>query len=162
MAVVGTRESTPWFFGWLFMTVMAGVFDYLLPANVRGLDMSTIAVFFVLNFSAISIMIYGAFSVITKGQQRSGQLSERYRLGRLTMNRISRELNCSVADVSRVLAMFANSAMMHHCTVTFWQCTTLKSSSQLQEVDTWSMIASWQRERPMQSSAFECSGRFRF
>jgi adenylate cyclase len=40
------------------MTVMAGVFDYLLPSTGQRYDMQTIAVFFVLNFAAISVMIY--------------------------------------------------------------------------------------------------------
>jgi class 3 adenylate cyclase len=70
VTVLGTRESTPWFFCWLFMTVMAGVFDYLLPANVRGLDMATIAVFFVLNFSAISVMIYALLWYFANEKQK--------------------------------------------------------------------------------------------
>jgi adenylate cyclase len=58
VTVLGTRQSMPWFFAWLFMTVMAGTFDYMLAGTVRSFDLSTVAVFFVLNFSAISVMIY--------------------------------------------------------------------------------------------------------
>ena len=58
VTVLGTRKSMPWFFAWLFMTVMAGTFDYLLAGTVKNFDLSTVAVFFVLNFSAISVMIY--------------------------------------------------------------------------------------------------------
>ena len=58
VTVLGTRKSMPWFFAWLFMTVMAGTFDYLLAGTVKDFDLSTVAVFFVLNFSAISVMIY--------------------------------------------------------------------------------------------------------
>ena len=58
VTVLGTRNSMPWFFAWLFMTVMAGTFDYLLAGTVKNFDLSTVAVFFVLNFSAISVMIY--------------------------------------------------------------------------------------------------------
>ena len=58
----------------------------------RGLTLLEVMVA-VAVLALVSIMIYGAFSVITKGQQRSGQLSERYRLGRLAMNRMSRELS---------------------------------------------------------------------
>ncbi len=58
VTVLGTRKSMPWFFAWLFMTVMAGTFDYLLAGTVKSFDLSTVAVFFVLNFSAISVMIY--------------------------------------------------------------------------------------------------------
>lgn len=58
VTVLGTRNSTPWFFAWLFMTVMAGVFDYLLAGNTQRVDLQTVSVFFVLNFAAISVMIY--------------------------------------------------------------------------------------------------------
>jgi class 3 adenylate cyclase len=58
ITVLGTRQSTPWFFGWLFMTVMAGVFDFLLAGNSQRVDLQTVAVFFVLNFAAVSVMIY--------------------------------------------------------------------------------------------------------
>jgi general secretion pathway protein J len=40
----------------------------------------------------ISMLIYGAFSAMATGKARAAQLSERYRLGRLAMTRMSREL----------------------------------------------------------------------
>jgi len=43
--------------------------------------------------SLIAMLIYGAFSVITKGKQVTTQLAERYRVGRVAMNRIARELS---------------------------------------------------------------------
>ena len=43
--------------------------------------------------SLISMLIYGAFSVITRGKQVTTQLSERYRLGRVAMSRMARELS---------------------------------------------------------------------
>jgi general secretion pathway protein J len=43
--------------------------------------------------SLVSMLIYGAFSVINKGRVVSGQLSERYRLGRMAMTRMTRELS---------------------------------------------------------------------
>jgi class 3 adenylate cyclase len=58
ITVLGTRRSTPWFFAWLFMTVLAGVFDFLLAGNGQRIDLQTVSVFFVLNFAAISVMIY--------------------------------------------------------------------------------------------------------
>src|SRR3954467_12257231 len=58
ITVLGTRQSTPWFFAWLFMTVMAGVFDFLLAGEAQRVDLRTVSVFFVLNFAAISVMIY--------------------------------------------------------------------------------------------------------
>ena len=58
VTVLGNRESLPWFFGWLFMTAMAGTFDFLLSAPGQRVDLHTVSVFFVLNFTAISVMIY--------------------------------------------------------------------------------------------------------
>jgi adenylate cyclase len=70
VTVLGTRQSVPWFFGWLFMTVMAGVFDYLLAGTVRNFDLSTVAVFFVLNFAAISVMIYSLLWYFANEKQK--------------------------------------------------------------------------------------------
>jgi len=58
VTVLGTRQSMPWFFAWLFMTVMAGFFDFMITGVVTRIDLQTVAVFFVLNFAAISVMIY--------------------------------------------------------------------------------------------------------
>ncbi|MDH5265970.1 MAG: adenylate/guanylate cyclase domain-containing protein, partial [Betaproteobacteria bacterium] len=70
VTVLGTRQSMPWFFGWLFMTVMAGVFDFLLSDSVVRLDMQTVAVFFVLNFAAISLMIYALLWYFASEKQK--------------------------------------------------------------------------------------------
>jgi class 3 adenylate cyclase len=69
VTVLGNRQSMPWFFAWLFMTVMAGVFDYLLPGAQR-FDMQTVAVFFVLNFAAISVMIYALLWYFASEKQK--------------------------------------------------------------------------------------------
>jgi len=58
VTVLGTRNSLPWFFTWLFMTVMAGVFDYLLSSPGQHFNPQTVSIYFVLNFVTISIMIY--------------------------------------------------------------------------------------------------------
>jgi len=58
VTVLGTRQSMPWFFAWLFMTVMAGFFDFMITGVVARIDLQTVAVFFVLNFAAISVVIY--------------------------------------------------------------------------------------------------------
>ena len=58
VTVLGTRNSLPWFFAWLFMTVMAGVFDYLLGTPGERFNPQTVSIYFVLNFVVISIMIY--------------------------------------------------------------------------------------------------------
>jgi adenylate cyclase len=59
MVCFGPRESIPWFIAYLVMTVMSGVFDfYLSTGSEAGIPMRTIAVFFVLNFTIISTMVY--------------------------------------------------------------------------------------------------------
>ncbi len=40
----------------------------------------------------ISVLIYGAFSAISRGRQNAGMLAERYRLARVAMARMSHEL----------------------------------------------------------------------
>lgn len=70
VTVLGTRQSVPWFFAWLFMTVMAGVFDYLLSSSITRFDMQTVAVFFVLNFAAISVMIYSLLWYFASEKQK--------------------------------------------------------------------------------------------
>ena len=70
VTVLGTRQSMPWFFAWLFMTVMAGTFDYMLAGTVKSFDLSTVAVFFVLNFSAISVMIYSLLWYFANEKQK--------------------------------------------------------------------------------------------
>ena len=70
VTVLGTRQSVPWFFAWLFMTVMAGVFDYLLSGTAQRVDLQTVAVFFVLNFAAISVMIYSLLWYFASEKQK--------------------------------------------------------------------------------------------
>jgi class 3 adenylate cyclase len=70
VTVLGTRQSIPWFFAWLFMTVMAGVFDFLLSDAPVRMNMQTVAVFFVLNFAAISLMIYALLWYFASEKQK--------------------------------------------------------------------------------------------
>jgi adenylate cyclase len=70
VTVLGTRQSLPWFFAWLFMTVLAGVFDFLLSGSPVKVDMQTVAIFFVLNFAAISLMIYALLWYFASEKQK--------------------------------------------------------------------------------------------
>jgi class 3 adenylate cyclase len=70
VTVLGTRQSMPWFFAWVFMTVMSGVFDYMLSGTVQHFDLQTVAVFFVLNFAAISVMIYSLLWYFASEKQK--------------------------------------------------------------------------------------------
>src|SRR5262249_17328646 len=70
VTVLGTRQSMPWFFAWLFMTVLAGVFDYLLSGTVERFDLQTVAVFFVLHLPAHSVMIYSLLGYFASEKQK--------------------------------------------------------------------------------------------
>ena len=70
VTVLGTRQSMPWFFAWLFMTVMAGFFDFMITGVVARIDLQTVAVFFVLNFAAISVMIYSLLWYFASEKQK--------------------------------------------------------------------------------------------
>ena len=70
VTVLGTRQSIPWFFAWLFMTIMAGFFDFMLAGPAMKIDMQTVAVFFVLNFAFISLMIYSLLWYFASEKQK--------------------------------------------------------------------------------------------
>ena len=59
MVCYGPRESIPWFFAYVVLTVISGVFDFFLASGESyGMPIKTVAVFFVLNFTIISTMVY--------------------------------------------------------------------------------------------------------
>src|SRR5579859_4801694 len=60
MVCYGPRESIPWFVAYVVFTVMSGVFDFFLARSGAeyGIPMKTVAVFFVLNFTIISTIVY--------------------------------------------------------------------------------------------------------
>jgi adenylate cyclase len=59
LIVSSWRESVPWFFAYIVLTVLSGVFDYFLSAGGQaGVPMKTIGVFFAINFAAMSSIIY--------------------------------------------------------------------------------------------------------
>ena len=59
MVCYGPRESIPWFIAYVVLTVLSGVFDFFLARGEDyGIPMKTVAVFFVMNFTIISTMVY--------------------------------------------------------------------------------------------------------
>jgi adenylate cyclase len=59
LIVSSWRESVPWFFAYIVLTVLSGVFDYFLSVGGQtGVPMKTIGVFFAINFAAMSSIIY--------------------------------------------------------------------------------------------------------
>ncbi|HKB84055.1 MAG TPA: adenylate/guanylate cyclase domain-containing protein [Burkholderiales bacterium] len=59
MICYGPRQSIPWFVAYVVLTVLSGVFDFFLAKGEEsGIPMKTVAVFFVMNFTIISTMVY--------------------------------------------------------------------------------------------------------
>ncbi len=59
MIFQGARQSLPWFAAYIILTVISGFFDYLLTSGTEsGVTMQSIAVFFTLNFAAMSTIMY--------------------------------------------------------------------------------------------------------
>ena len=53
------RESIPWFFAYMVLTMLSGFFDYMLGSGgTGGIPMNTIGLFFALNFAAMSSILY--------------------------------------------------------------------------------------------------------
>jgi adenylate cyclase len=55
----GAMQSLPWFVAYIVLTVVSGFFDYWLTFGIeQGVPMHSIAVFFTLNFVAMSSIMY--------------------------------------------------------------------------------------------------------
>ncbi|MEO8040529.1 MAG: adenylate/guanylate cyclase domain-containing protein, partial [Betaproteobacteria bacterium] len=85
MVVYGHRESIPWFFAYAMLTVMSGVFDYFLAEGATGgVPMRTIAVFFVLNITILSTVIYLLLRYFVAQKDRyQTQLAQQHELVRV-------------------------------------------------------------------------------
>lgn len=86
-------------------------------ANARGLTLLEVLIA-VAVLTLVSVLIYGAFSTINRGKTKAGELADRYRLARLAMTRMSRELSeayisahvaPSPALITRITAFFGSS-----------------------------------------------------
>jgi adenylate cyclase len=82
----GVRESIAWFFAWVVMTFMSGVFDfYLAPpthtAAAFSVPVRTAVVFFALNFVAVATIIYLLLRYsIQEKQKIQARLQEAHRM----------------------------------------------------------------------------------
>jgi adenylate cyclase len=71
MMFQGPRESLPWFFAYIVLTVVSGFFDfYLSEGDQQGVNMKTIAVFFALNFAAMSTIVYLLISYFVRQRDK--------------------------------------------------------------------------------------------
>jgi adenylate cyclase len=54
--ILGVQRSVAWFFAWIFMATMSGVFDFLLSGTLARFDMQAASVFFALNIVSLAVM----------------------------------------------------------------------------------------------------------
>ncbi|MDH3286820.1 MAG: adenylate/guanylate cyclase domain-containing protein [Betaproteobacteria bacterium] len=82
MMFQGPRESLPWFFAYLVMTAVSGFFDFFLTEGTEsGVTAQSIAVFFALNFAAMSTIIYLLISFFVRQRDRlQARLDDQYNL----------------------------------------------------------------------------------
>ncbi len=81
----GPRESVPWFVAYVALTVLSGIFDfYLARGEDYGIPMKTVAVFFVMNFTIISTMVYLLLRHFIQQRDRfESRLAEQHELVRI-------------------------------------------------------------------------------
>lgn len=78
----GWRESVPWFIAFLVLTFASGFFDFfLLEGKFSGIPLETIAVFFALNFAAISTVVYLLLRYfVSENARMKARLADEHRL----------------------------------------------------------------------------------
>ena len=118
----GEKESLPWIVAYLIFTGVSGALDYYLPADRHlKLPLQIVAVFFVLNFAAISTIIYYLVRhfIREKATSRLALESEQARSEKLLLNilpapiaerlkRDERTIADAYADVSVLFADLVN------------------------------------------------------
>jgi len=94
---IGPREALAWFFAYVFLTVLSGGFDYYLadalPALQVKVPIQTSVIFFVLNFAAVSTIVFLLlrYSAIEKHKAQA-RLEEAHRLLQTEQERSERLL----------------------------------------------------------------------
>jgi adenylate cyclase len=106
MIFQGARQSMPWFFAYIILTAISGFFDYWLTDGVEsGVTMQSIAVFFTLNFAAMSTIMYLLISYfVSQRDKLEAAVSKQNRLLRVEQEK-SEELllNILPAPIARRL-----------------------------------------------------------
>jgi adenylate cyclase len=94
MIFQGPRESLPWFFAYIVMTAISGFFDYYLGEGAQqGVTMQSIAVFFSLNFAAMSTIVYLLISYFIRERDKlQANIDTQHRLLQLEQEKSERLL----------------------------------------------------------------------
>ena len=80
--IYGARESVPWFIAYVVMAAVSGVYDYYLASELpKNVSMQSIAVFFALNFVAMSTIIYVLVTYFMRQREKlQAELHEKHLL----------------------------------------------------------------------------------
>ncbi|MEW6314556.1 MAG: adenylate/guanylate cyclase domain-containing protein [Pseudomonadota bacterium] len=71
----GWRQSLPWFAAYVVFTALSGYFDfYLMHDQVGGVPVQTVALFFGMNFAAISTIVYLLVRYFVREQEKIKEL----------------------------------------------------------------------------------------
>jgi class 3 adenylate cyclase len=93
IVVYGARESIPWFAAYVVLTALSGAFDYyLVDGDAAGMSMKTVAVFFVLNFTILSSIVYLLLRYVLQQKEAfQSQLSQQLELVQTFQLELSRQ-----------------------------------------------------------------------
>jgi class 3 adenylate cyclase len=94
MVCYGPRESIPWFAAYVVLTVISGAFDFFLASGEDyGIPLRTVAVFFVLNFTIISTIVWLLLRFFIQQRDRyEAELAQQHELVRIEREKSERLL----------------------------------------------------------------------
>ncbi len=94
MVCYGPRESIPWFGAYVVLTIVSGVFDFFLASGEDyGIPLRTVAVFFVLNFTIISTIVWLLLRYFIQQRDRyEAELAQQHELVRIEREKSERLL----------------------------------------------------------------------
>lgn len=89
MIFQGARQSLPWYAAYIVMTAVSGFFDYWLTSGAEsGVTMQSIAVFFTLNFAAMSTIMYLLISFFVRERDKlAAAVTEQNKLLRIEQDK---------------------------------------------------------------------------
>jgi class 3 adenylate cyclase len=142
---VGVRESVGWFFAWVFLIALSGLFDYLLADTIKTTTMAvplrTSVVFFALNFIAVSTIVYMLLrfsiqekeKIQTKFDEAHKQLEiEQERAERLLLNILPEAVATRLKNSDQTIADgFADVTVMFADIVNFTQVAANMAPNQV-------------------------------
>lgn len=109
--IYGARESIPWFVAYVVLATVSGVFDYYLASELpKNVSMQSIAVFFALNFVAMSTIIYLLVTYFMRQREKlQAELHEKHLLLQEDQAQIERLLlNILPAPIAKRLQASSN------------------------------------------------------